>query len=811
MRVSLFSWAMDNVPKPQDLSWETFADTLGPHQYGPKTKLDQPAFSPAEFVPGLGKRDQAVLRVHFGVLDVDKVPEATLLAIVERVTQLGLDAVVYTTWSHPERFRKGLGWSVRVIVPFSRPVEAAEWPLFWAPFVALLGGADPQCKDATRIYYGPWIAPSDRLTDHMFHRFHGRALDPQEVFTRAAAAPVPSPTRTDKVSRDRLERLATKWKRRTDEFKAHMGDLLHKVCKGEAYANAGERDTKTFQLAQDLAEAFPNGDAASIAEHFAQSLQLMGREAPSLEDVQRKIERAQEGLDAEEHAEAVAALSERKLRIRQAFAHTRTPDRDTPYTEEELERFATEANTTRQEFRKRWIVQRGPSYYFHTVGRYSRPYTEHDAFNAALRDLAPASTAGVELFNLLESGAVVRKSLDQLIQEYGTVATHHVLDLRISAPKYDAAAQTFYEAPTPLRDLVPWPFQEVHTWLEKLFGPDPKDVHAGLSWIAHLTRLDDVCAGLLLTGRKGTGKSLLAMGLSRLWTLQGPTALSSAMATFNEGLAHCPLVFGDEQIPKDHRGSPRTAELREFVAARARPYRKKFQHDSTVLGAIRLLVAANNEEILSMSEHLTLNDIEAIADRFYHIKVLPGADAYLETQDTQKWIREDMIARHALFLRDTYPAMRQGRFLVKDDDPSFARTLTTRSGIRSALCQWCVGYLRAPQRVDAMGNLLARVKDGVLLVTPHAFLETWEYYVPSEPKPSVARITQGLQGLSNARRTLTRPSKGGPMTYREVDVEHLLAWAHNTEYATAEEIRDGLAVDTETRLQLQGRPGARPN
>lgn len=798
IRVSLFSNAHDNQPKEVETTWDQFVATLGPHRFDfhPDAKEHGalPMFSPAHYPPGKTRGLDNVVSVSFGVLDVDHVSAAQLYDVITRVEPF--NAVLYTTWSHSKHLaEKGL-WSARICLEFTRPLEAREWRAFWPRFAGYFGMvADPKCKDSSRPYFGAFAPPGTEV-DAAYVVFQGRAFDVDSLKGGDAPPPVQG---TEKIPRDRLERLAARWKRSRDEWRCQMGHTLDRVCKGEPFAEPGQRDTTIFQLAQDLAEAFPGAEPMSIAVHFAQSLQVMGPDSPSVEDVASKLARAI-GSKAQEIAEdQEAEITERKLRIRQSFAHI-DPARDWPYTETEILAMAEKLRVSRNELQKRWIIQRGNLFYVLGPGAvYGECYTDKDVTNAVLRDLAPASSAAVSLWTAPIDGTPIRKGLSQLMSEYGTVATNYLLDLRAQEAEYEQGQRLFIEAPCPLRPLTPSYDSDVAAWLEILCGAKTTDV---LNWMALATFLDETCAALMLTGAKGTGKSLFAHGMARLWRTSGPVPLTSAMGDFNDALARCPLLFADEQLPKDFRGYGRTAELRELIAARSRPFKKKFYPETVILGCTRLVIAANNEDILAIVENLSVNDIEAIGDRFYHIKVRPEAAEFLRFCDAGSFVTEDKIARHALWLRDNHAIRRDGRFLIRQADRTFYRALTTKSGIRSSVCQWLVGYLRDPRRVDIAKTYQARVSKKRLLVTTRVILDNWQLYVPNETVPSTGRLASAIAGLSKDERPHLSVPGGPPANYRWIDTEHIIAWAQETEFATADEIRAALSVDTEDRAAV---------
>ena len=808
MIVSLFTKARDNVPKVRNVTWDEFVEGLGPHrEMAVSDKRDLPAFSPAEFLPGATKAAPNVVRVHFGALDFDHLNPHQVETVAHACD--GLNAVLLSTWSHARD-----PWRLRLVVELSRPIERVEFDPWWPVLRARFGGlADPQTKNADRIFFGAFCPPGT-LAQQFFVRFHGKPLDVASLPQVALAAPV-AVAGTEKISRERLATLAKTWKRSRDEYRQTLGQALERVARGEPFADPGSRDTMAFQLTRDLIRAWPDADPLSLAEHFAPSIQIMGWDG----DISAKLSRAQDEIQAEQTAREVAEMSETKLRISECFLATE-PGRDWPYTAQELAALAKRCKTTPENLKKRWIIQRGTQFYILGPRGYSPPYGEKDVWTATLRDLAPARSAGVSLFEVDERGHFARKGLPTLMAEYGTIATDHVLDLRAQEARYDSATGTFVEAPTPIRaGLVAEYSPLVAGWLERLGSPQILD------WLAFSTDLGSTCVALVLTGPGGTGKSLLAHAAARIFTTTQPTALDQVLGNWNEALARCPIVLADEAIPKDFRGQSRTPELREFLGSMSRPFRKKYAPDSVIIGSPRLIITANNEDVLSFSENLSRNDLEAIAARFLHVRI-PGTADFCAARDyLQKlgqatvatFVTHDLVAKHILWLRDNHPAKRQGRFLIvpqtKTGDPDTIRTLATKGGVRSSLCQWLVGYLKNPAPFDARGTFLVRVRGGGLYVNTQGIAENWTLYVENEQIPTVGKLAQAIGNLADGERTtLSRPGKASPVHYRKVDVQNLIAWAEHTEYASAEEIQDALSTDTETRARgFQLFSGTRPN
>jgi hypothetical protein len=158
IRISRFKNEFDSHPVLVEVAWPDLARELTTHDFTRKTKKGLPCFSPAEFMPDAPtKQAKYVLRVSLGVIDLDDISNDEVMRVSEAVR--GLSACWYTTWSHAEAVKKDR-WRLRVVVPFSRPVEVREWPTFWPRMVDRLGGiCDTKCSNPDRVFYLPCMPP----------------------------------------------------------------------------------------------------------------------------------------------------------------------------------------------------------------------------------------------------------------------------------------------------------------------------------------------------------------------------------------------------------------------------------------------------------------------------------------------------------------------------------------------------------------------------------------------------------------------------------------------------------------------------
>lgn len=579
-----------------------------------------------------------------------------------------------------------------------------------------------------------------------------------------------------------------------------------------------DRDSM-LKLADALGHRFSQHDPTSIVDCFVKSLQeLDAADRPDVSVLTERVRRAQSHA-REQRAERRRERRDAKTaRIREAFGSERT----TPYTRDEIESFG-------RDIRTQWIIRRGKSFYLFVNGVYRGPFTD-DAVNAAVTHLAPAKTAGVELYRDTKDGPMLR-SAQSLVEEYGTVAEDTEIHLLAEKTSYDSKRRVMIEVPCPLRPLTPTWHEDIDTWLQFLCGggskwesvyperPNGRRNYIRLcKWLSAVTRLDRACAALFLTGAKSTGKSLLALGLSRLWTTKGVTALEDGFADFNDAILTCPLTFADEQLPKDFQGFVKFGELRVHIQQLERGLNRKHIPIARLIGATRTIIAANNERILETAENLSVEDIGAIAVRLLHIPVQPEAALCLEFMKTfeQGWVEQNKIAEHALWLRDNYHWEDEGRFLIDSADERLVRSLLVRSGIRSALCQFLLGYLTEPRKLDRVfeheGKLrkprLVRTRNGELLANIHGIVRYWGIYVSAGDKtPTMGRAASALATLSEPgdRRVEDVVDDGDRRVrkttrYHVVNIENLVQWSELALGMTQADIRAALQREPNSEM-----------
>lgn len=791
-------WRSVTAPAPEwagAWSWGPSWPLLGP-ALATTSKASAPLWSPTVLRPGASRRASSEVEALTAlVLDVDASAsaeaQAATLDRLDALARAGVGYHIHTTFSHsPE----APAW--RAIIPLSRPVSVADWPRFWrAATASIAPAADPHCSDPCRAYYVP-SHPPDMASHAVSYMVPGGPLDPDAYLTPAGAPTAPMPR--EPIERERLERLALKWQKSKVESRSHLGHALARALRGEPYAPVGARDTTLFQLSRDIIREIPTADPASIAALFAAALSH-DPGGPTVDVLSEKLARAAEHPDL-----APATVAGRMAEVWRVAG---APDRSGPYTPADLSHpqvmadFGHALDAQSHE----WVLQYQRSHYYMVIHPDRGP-VYHGPFgdDARLAAHTYLSTSPVPLHQVTPSGGLAPRHPLDIALSHGTVLRDVRLDLRAQRQRYEPHARTLVEAPCPIRSITPRRSFEVETWLRILTG-DPETFHKVTMWMSHITDLSDIAPVLLLTGPPGCGKSLLAIGLSRIWTEHGPSTLDAAMAQFNDGITRCPLVLGDEGIPHDHRGRPRTQDLRRIVSERVRPLRRKFVPEAQCEGALRVMVTANNEDVLSLHEDLSTSDIQAVADRILHVEIPPirgqQAARYLATLDTSTFVDGDALAAHALWLAEQRALPederivkgldRQGRFLFASTDPDGTATgpsplavrLAVRGGWRSSVCQWICAWLLTPRILAGRVRSEAdrpRIDGSRVIVTPRVLHAQWDAYhtAQGERKPSLSAIARAWDALAD----------GG----RGVHLATLSTWASSHGYASREDLARGM-------------------
>jgi len=798
MIVTIYKHHLDTTPYPQEMTWETFIHQpeIATHALHYAKKDAVPLISPAEIFEGQTRANCNVKGIHFLLFDIDKVAPEVVEQITDNLIKLGVAFRLYSTWSHAENLELHGTASFRVMIPITRIIQNAEW-LKAMPLLVrklLLGNFDKKTKDSSRMYFLP-SAPAGTKPEHLINFYvEGNPFDVDSLQIETSPI-IQMPDRSLLVPeiQAKIAELARKPKQ------AVYREFLKKMLAGEALGTAGERHGTLLDLTWGMVRDWPDASADSIVMLLMPSLKLMAKEDTKPRDWEREAHRLVTSAQQKREEERISNENKAANEQRQAIARA-IPGRTTPYTAEELAEWGIN--------RHHWILQYGNWYHFFVDGRYNpRAFSKDEVVNVARDLLAPAASVGVELMKPTKDGFAT-KTLGEITHDYGTVVERFERSLIAQESTFDG--KKFVLATCPRRPIEPQFSEAVDRWLQVFAGEKYEKI---LDWIAVATRQEEACASLFVRGAEGSAKSLLALGLSRIWTDEGPVKLSVALGEgFNADMMRCPLILGDEKMPTNNKGQPRTEELRSLITEGHHQFRQKYRDDATLRGNARVILTANNEEMLRTAQALTNDDIQAISKRILAIHVSEAARLYVEELTyEQRGALLDAIAPHALWLAANRTVTRGMRFIV-DGDGEAARSMIVSAGLRGPLLHWATTFIINPRHAHtllvqkSMGGWIC-VRNKKLHISTPALLEVWEVYTTNRKPPEIRELSQALRGVSEKDQKQLRIKTATGEEIRKwvwvIDTANLLRWAED--FGSVDEVKAALDVFEEQQLMEEGK------
>lgn len=820
-------------------------------------KLSCPMVSPATFIPGETKHEHNVTGVHWLMLDFDDVSVSDFFSVLGRLESEGIAAFSYSTWSQPEASQLAAPDGTvglvraRVGMPISRPCTPQEWRSVYHAALAKYGatGSDSSCSDPSRFYFVPSLPVGAEAFAQTWRSSGAGYVDVDRLVLEFGGASYAArgaiAAGTDPIPRDALVRLAQKLSRSIKSEELRAAHLIKTGLDGHAFAAMGQRHEAKLTLSMRIAMAFPRGNASQMAEYFRQALDLM-RDGSEQEDPIDKftglIESAQmKVLDSAAASEGAKVLLAQTNLVKawegQGYV------RDTPYTPAELDAAVKHLGLQHpSELASRWIIQQGdwirvllidPK-----VGPLYLPAVSRTAITTSIvQNLAPAVSAGFSGYTLAKDGSPIPKTLDRLISEYGRVVHREELSMVARVSYLDAPRSCVVEATSPLASIDPEYDEEVDEWLALLAGDADPQAPASQAakgtkaarladWLAVVTDLREPAPAIFFKGGPGTGKTLLAEGLARLWGQEVPTSMADVLGVdFTSEITRCPLVLGDEKIPETFRGEPRTEELRALITKSSFSINRKNRNIVICHGSVRVICCANNFNMIARKGDFTPEDAQAIADRFILFEPNPLARDYLIAKGARifgnELVKGLKLAKHVLWLRaqneaGIRPIERGQRLYVPGDASALTDALQTTTRTPWAICYWLWSFLRNPwthvtgtagRPLAALVTLDNAARTPSLWVSSEHLAQSWDTYLQGERAPSREALLGALRNVSAARgearlrRALRGPVHGSGtdvrVEYVRVRLEALVQWAEVNGEDTSE-LPAWLSVETES-------------
>jgi hypothetical protein len=564
--------------------------------------------------------------------------------------------------------------------------------------------------------------------------------------------------------------------------------IRQRILNCESLSDAGGRDAALQSACSILVFMEPDVAPEDLLPFVRPSLELWAAEPDARRTLEEEEAKALDKLTRarEDAAQKRAEAKEVEARIEATLARAAGD----PYTKEELRGFCqlqriplASGQDPEEALQKRWVIIHANACYVLKEGRYLRPVSMQNLALAIVKDLARAP---IKWSVMKADGGLRRKKIGELLEDYGSVARTAVVDLALQESWFDGEREVFYEATCPLRKLAPLEDPRIGHWLHLLGGVQEDKL---LDWISTITQLDKPTCGPYFSGPKSAGKTMLAQGLARLWTTGSVTQVDQIIGAWNEDLCRCPLVLADEYLPKSSKQS--SADwVRVFLGSANRALSRKYLSNTSLVGSPRLIMCANNGDLLARNEDLGGRDLDAMAIRVLYFDVPPSAVEYLRSiggrAGTEGWIEGDGIARHALWLKEQREVDQGSRMLVEGEESSMHRRLTMNGRTASLVCEWLAKHLEKlePSVCQLVGDRVV-VGNGRYLANATAISDAWDFYIKSSTVPSTRAIGLALGNLSLTTETV----RENDIRLHDLNVEMVLEEAVRCQIGDVDKLR----------------------
>ena len=330
-------------------------------------------------------------------------------------------------------------------------------------------------------------------------------------------------------------------------------------------------------------------------------------------------------------------------------------------------------------------------------------------------------------------------------------------------------------------------------WLMQAGGTLLVDMVAGMS------RLAEMLPALVLTGDPGSGKTLLALGLGRIWG-SAPNDARDTHTRFNDDqMRRQPITFHDEKAG-DAFQREGTSLVRQYTTQGERWVEGKHLPKVRLKGFPRLIFAANNAHILDTQESMTGADRAAFAQRLIHVELKGSPPSTLQVK--REWLEQNHLAEHAYWLGLNWGIQHPGqRFLVEGPRTALHEGLAGGAGIAAEVVQWLLSYIANPSRVNSTGDcpLEMSAERSYLRVTAAAVLQHWDVYLKSQLPRRTSEVQTALRSISAIGFQKIMASAGAGRTLRvnayDIDLQILRA-SLDRHHLTEESFDAALGLDT---------------
>ncbi len=784
----------------------------------------------------------------FAVLDFDGkdkkgLSREELYSELDKLKALKAKFFWHTTFSSDHEISGLL--KVRVVIPLAFSVPASEWRVFADCLQKFFPQQDLTVKNEERVFYFPSVPNQNKKDVFIFEAFEGELFASSEDFSPDVTKLSPSPTKTTQSDVDKgtqnvtkpktvlteteLKELAKRLSRKENEADKEQARRLRSIVKGDSFAEKGERHKALISVVGLVAGHFPDAEPRSLSILLRPALAIWNSEsvaagegpiAASEEYIEGEFRKFVE-RDAKEKAEREAKKNE-ESRVRLAFRAALDAKKATAlgrpdlaamaagegfYSPEELA-VCREISGSRddEEMRERWILyfSNGSCAFLSPYG-YSQIYgvrvAEYGLHKALLR-------SGLDMTN--DKGEPL--GIKAACVKYGMLVKEMVYSLSAQKNYYDAKKDVFFKAVAAKNpDLFK---RDDPSWskLIDLMSSDKSKIVK--DWLASVDKTDEPLAALYIDGTQGAGKGLLVNALCKLWKggrSMEFEALSKSFQYFNS-----PLVTINEGLGE----KASTEVLRRILGNNNMRVSQKFEPDGFLEGCVRVIVTANNPDVLSFGkETLNADDQNAMAKRVVTVEGerVVGPDGE-QTSAATLFLAEivasdglsmderaESLAGYIAWLCENRAVKKGSRFLVEGEDPRVVDNIVTGTFLGDRICHILTDYVTNPASFNGDATCMARIRDGSLQIMSRFVHAAWSTVFDKENRPSPRKIGKTFGSLCESKMPTERVTINGKsetVNFWKVDTNKLETWCRRSDYKALEALREALSVDTKSNGRI---------
>ena len=310
------------------------------------------------------------------------------------------------------------------------------------------------------------------------------------------------------------------------------------------------------------------------------------------------------------------------------------------------------------------------------------------------------------------------------------------------------------------RDIEPKYDAKVDGWLKNLCNLNEELYQDLRKWISISLSLDRPLSALYIAGSPSAGKSLFASIVSRNWTVEGATPASRVLGQeFNKQLIECPLVFADEHLPKRVPQGDISDVIRDFITEDKPTIREMRMNAYKISGYMRLMMAANNSDMLNLPDDLKEADIEAIAMRFFYFSTGKLAGEYLQRLNDvdssilDSWKSGDVAIAHFRWIRENTDLGKKFERFGVSRGVDYIKQIIKTGGLGGEILTVLINFLsHSPQEMIQYSNEGLFVSNNKLWATAKGVSEVWTTLSSGGKKPRLALLSERLASYSTSNR-----------------------------------------------------------